>query len=423
MLSLWFLAATACLPFALTGCRGRSSESPVNKAPTSALVQADPLAALGRELFFDPSLSASGRIACASCHDPRNAYAPSNSLPLQAGGPFVNRAIFRAVPSLSYVLGHTPNWHQERASSFVERLEDRDNPPFGGFGWDGRFKTLGEQAAFPLLSPQEMANPSPQVILDKLKHAPYAARLRQIFGPDVLTNPNQALVAVGRALEMFELTDPSFRPFSSKFDAVLDGHATLTTAEQHGLELFNDPQRGNCNSCHTSAVGADGSHPLFTNFQFEALGVPRNSELPANQDRHFYDLGLCGPLRTDQSSVSLYCGLFKTPTLRNVATRGAFFHNARFHTLRQALEFYVQRDTNPERFYPSRANGTPDKFNDLPVIYRGNVDTVDNPLTKHHGDAPAWSPSDIDDVLAFLNTLTDGYLTTPSAHSPSPPQK
>jgi cytochrome c peroxidase len=376
---------------------------------TQPTPQPDPLATLGRRIFFDPTLSASGALACASCHDPAHAYAPANTLPIQLGGLSMNRHSFRATPSLSYILGRTPNWHQERAASFLERLEDRDTPPFGGFAWDGRFKTLADQAAFPLLSPDEMANPDAASIQTKLQKAPYAADFRKALGPHSLDDPRQALASAGLALTRFELTDPSFHPYSSKYDAVLDGRATLTPQEAHGLQLFNDPARGNCASCHTSAKGADGSHPLFTNFQFEALGVPRNPSLKANADPNFYDLGLCGPLRTDQSSDPNYCGLFKTPTLRNTATRHAFFHNGRYSTLLEALRFYVRRDTNPEEFYPKDPDGKVHKFDDLPVKYQSNADTVDLPLTRHPGEAPVWNESEIQDVLAFLQTLTDGY--------------
>ncbi|WP_206662810.1 cytochrome-c peroxidase [Granulicella sibirica] len=410
MSRITFLSAILTFSLVAVGCNGPGRERGA-AVPVSAVsaATADPVALLGRSLFFDPSLSASGKLSCASCHDPGHAYAPANTLSVQRGGAEMKSAIFRAVPSLSYVLGRTPNWHQERASSFVERLEENDNPPFGGFGWDGRFKTLGEQAAFPLLSPEEMANAGASAVLEKLKGTDYAARIRKTFGDEALRDPDAAMAAVGKALERFELTDASFHPYSSKFDAVLDGKAAFSEAEARGERLFNDPARGNCASCHTSARGADGSHPLFTNFQFEALGVPRNGTLGANKDSTFYDLGLCGPLRKDQSATEAYCGMFKTPTLRNVATRGAFFHNGRFHTLREALEFYVERDTNPEKFYPRGKGGAVDRFDDLPAKYRANVDIVDLPLTKHRGETPVWSERNIDDVMAFLQTLTDGY--------------
>ena len=210
-------------------------------------------------------------------------------------------------------------------------------------------------------------------------------------------------------IETFELDDPSFHPYTSKYDAYLDGHATLSAQETRGKKLFDDPLKGGCELCHIDAKGANGAHPLFTDYQFEALAVPRNPEIPANQNPHYYDLGLCGPLRRDQSSVKSYCGLFKTPTLRNVATRRVFFHNGRFHTLRDALRFYVQRDTDPRKWYPLTRDGTVTKYDDIPERYRGNIDVVDPPFDRHLGDQPAMTAQDETDIIAFLRTLTDGY--------------
>src|SRR5262249_52421149 len=150
----------------------------------------------------------------------------------------------------------------------------------------------------------------------------------------------------------------------------LDGKAELTPAERRGLDLFKDPQRGNCAACHTVQLGANGAHPLFTDFSHEAVGAPRNPEIPANADPHYYDLGLCGPLRTDKRDEKKYCGLSKTPTLRNVAIRGAFFHNGRFHELEEALHFYVERDAKPSKWYPQP--GSKQHFDDLPPELQGN---------------------------------------------------
>ncbi len=360
--------------------------------------------ALGRRLFFDPSLSASGRQSCASCHDPAYAYGPPNGRAVQLGGPSMHSAGLRAAPSLRYTLVRTPVWWQPRPDSLAERIIETDNSPRGGLGWDGRFNTLHDQAAFPLLAANEMAS-SKDSLLRRLRGATYAAELRRLFGDDALDDREKAFAALRQALEAFELGDPSLHPYSSRYDQYLDGKATLTPQEQRGLALFNDPQRGNCASCHISQRGADGSHPLFTDYQFEALGVPRNPEIAANRDPHFHDLGLCGPLRRDTAAANAkYCGMFKTPTLRNVAARGAFFHNGRFHTLREALEFYVQRDTRPERWYTARA-GLP--YDDLPAALRVNVDRTTLPLTGHKGDAPVWNAAQIDDVIAFLTTLND----------------
>jgi cytochrome c peroxidase len=97
------------------------------------------------------------------------------------------------------------------------------------------------------------------------------------------------------------------------------------------------------------------------------------------------------------------------PTLRNVATRKVMFHNAAFTSLKDALTFYVQRDTNPEKWYPLAADGTPMKFDDLPAAFRTNVNTSEVPYNRRLGDAPALSDAEIDDVIAFLRTLTDGF--------------
>ena len=277
--------------------------------------------------------------------------------------------------------------------------------PRGGLDWDGRFNTLHEQAASALLAPDEMANAGMADLLQKLRRAAYAAQFRRVFGAQALANGPAAFADLVQALERFELEDPALRPFSSRFDDYLDGTARLSRQEQRGQALFEDPGRGNCASCHPDRKGADGSHPLFTDYQFEALGVPRNLLLAANQDPHYFDAGLCGPLRSDQPRPE-YCGLFKTPTLRNVATRGTFFHNGRFHSLPEALRFYVRRDTDPQLWYP-RAAGAVQKFDDLPPALRGNVDVIDAPLTRHAGESPAWSDADIEAVVAFLRTLND----------------
>jgi cytochrome c peroxidase len=114
-------------------------------------------------------------------------------------------------------------------------------------------------------------------------------------------------------------------------------------------------------------------------------------------------------LRKDYQSVAAYCGLFKTPTLRNSATKRAFFHNGVLHSLDDVLHFYVERETKPEKWYPRGRDGTIQKYNDLPSRYRTNVNTIDAPFDRKSGDAPALNDSEIEDVIAFLKTLNDGY--------------
>ena len=206
---------------------------------------------------------------------------------------------------------------------------------------------------------------------------------------------------------MFQQSPPDFYPYSSRYDAFLRGQTALSPAEMRGLALFNDPRKGNCASCHPSAIKR-GAFPQFTDQGLIALGVPRNPALPSNRDPKFFDLGLCGPLRTDLRDKPEYCGLFKTPSLRNTATRGVFFHNGRFRSLQEVLRFYVQRDTHPARFYPRGADGKVRQFDDLPARYQGNVNT-DPPFDRVPGGKPALDEAEIRDVIAFLGTLTDGY--------------
>jgi cytochrome c peroxidase len=394
------IAVLAMLTVGLRGIDAAAAAEPPSPG-TSAI------AALGKKIFFDASLSRSGRMSCSTCHSPAHAYGPPNGLAVQLGGPGMDRQGARAVPALRYVLNRTPVWGKTFIANPAERILEGDESPVGGFGWDGRFNTLHEQAAFPLLAMNEMAAADSREIAAKLQRTSYADDFRKVFGAQIFDDWRRAYAAALTAIERFELEDPSFHPYTSKYDDYLDGKAQLSDQERRGLTLFDDPKSGNCASCHLDRKGMDGSHPVFTNYQFETLGVPRNPEISTNAVPGYFDQGLCGPLREDQAAQSKYCGMFKTPTLRNVATRRAFFHNGRFHTLKDALRFYVQRDTDPRLWYPAASSGRVNKFDDLPASSRGNVDIIDEPLTRGEGATPAWTDPEIDDVIAFLQTLSD----------------
>lgn len=286
---------------------------------------------------------------------------------------------------------------------------DAEGTPVGGFFWDGRARSLAEQAGKPFLNPVEMANASEADVIARISKTAYAAEFRQVYGNDIFDRPAEAFRQVTVALQQFQLEGPAFAPFSSKFDEYLRGNTTLTAQEARGLALFNNADKGNCAACHTSEKGSDGSHPLFTDFSYDNLGVPRNPELSRNNDPAFFDLGLCtqeGGALADRTDL---CGAFKVPSLRNVALRRAFFHNGRFKTLKDTVTFYVQRDIHPEKFYSLNADGTVNKFDDLPAAYKGNVNTTEAPYNRQPGDSPALSDDEIADVVAFLGTLTDGW--------------
>jgi len=252
-----------------------------------------------------------------------------------------------------------------------------------------------------------MANASKADVVDKLSRAAYADEFKQVFGADIFSRPDDAFDRLTLALQAYQREDTGFRSFTSKYDEFLRGNVTFSDQEMRGLALFNNPAKGNCQACHPSAKAADGSFPLFTDFSYDNLGVPRNAALTQNNDPGFYDLGLCE--RTDLPDRPDLCGAFKVPSLRNVGIRHAYFHNGRFKTLKEVVTFYVQRDTNPEKWYPLNADGSVKKFDDLPVAYHANVNTSEAPYNRQPGDAPALSDAEVDDVIAFLQTLTDGF--------------
>lgn len=373
--------------------------TPFERKPTVAA-----MTAVGRKLFFDRKLSASQKMACATCHDPRFAFGPATGKAVARGGPDLRRAGFRSVPSLRYtqnIPSFTEHFHGNEGD------DSADQGPAGGRTWDGRASSAHEQALLPLLSPFEMANTSLEGIAARLRKASYAQELRATFGDHVLDDTSRGVTAALMALEVFQQNPEEFYPYDSKYDAYLRGQVKLTPKEARGLALFNDPVKGNCASCHPSAI-ANGVFPQFTDYGFIALGAPRNAETGANRDPRFHDLGLCGPARTDFRGRSEYCGLFRTPTLRNVALRHRFFHNGSTRSLKEVLHFYVDRDIHPERWYRRQANGQIRKYDDLPPRYLANV-YKEAPFVRGVDGRPALSGAEINDVIAFLKTLTDGY--------------
>ena len=398
------LMLTFVLPAAATRAADEMPSPVLSRAAMRE--RAAELQALGARLFRDRSLSASGKLACASCHDPAHGFAPANGLAVQMGGADMRQPGTRAAPSLTY-LEATPPFTEHFFDSDDDGDESVDNGPTGGLTWDGRVDRGRDQARIPLLSSYEMANKDAAAVAARVEKAGYAASLRRIFKAK-LDTPETLFDAAVEALEVYEQDYRLFYPYSSKYDAFLAGQAELGPAEARGLALFEDPAKGNCASCHISERANNGAPPEFTDYGLIAIGVPRNRAIPANADPHYFDLGLCGPERKDFRDRPEYCGLFKTPSLRNVARRRVFMHNGVFTSLRQVIEFYVERDTDPGKWYAHNADGTVEKYDDLPAAYHDNVN-VDPPFDRKPGDKPALDAAEIDDVIAFLGTLTDGY--------------
>ncbi len=358
-----------------------------------------------------------------------HAYGSPQPGATHAGGADGDRPGVRAVPSLRYL-------YRVPAFGVGPDLGEQDRPgaaglpaaarptgakhagptaaavpmvPRGGLFWDGRVSRLLDQALVPLLNPAEMANAGLAALAARLRLPIYASQLRVLYGPFVFDDTTRLVDEAMSAVSSFEIEDGSFHPFTSRYDAYLEGRATLTDAEWRGLQAFDDPARGNCAACHLDRPGPDGSPPMFSDFQYEALAVPRNDTLAANRDPRYFDLGLCGPVRTDLAHHDEYCGLFRTPTLRNVAMRQVFFHNGVYHSLDDVLRFYNLRAVDPGAIYAHDSSGAVRRFDDLPPRYRTNVDTVDPPFDRAAGAPPPMSAADQRDIIAFLKALTDGW--------------
>lgn len=452
------VARVGVLPLVLlTGCGG-GGDGGGGGTPAPPALSAKALA--GKALFFDASLSASGQQSCGTCHVPSRAFTADpvtdHGLPVPLGGRNMDLPGFRNAPSLVYAF-LTPAFFLDQGT------------PTGGFFRDGRASSLAVQAQQPFITEFEMANQDAAEVVSRLQAS--AASLQAFvtaFGAAVLGDPPAALAAMGEAIAAYETEDPGFAPFSSKYDAWLAGQAQLTSAELSGLALFNNPGKGNCTACHPSQRQGYSDHALFTDFTYDNIGVPRNwniaanlpdpvspisgaqlhyvprqTNVPAGSEYAYYDMGLCGPFappasdpnpRRSFATTTTLCGVFKVPTLRNVALTAPYFHDGEFASLHKVLQWYVTRDINNNTgnnptpvpagpggnpYFPVgtpyvNADGTPGfyQYNDLPVDYDANVNIGEVPYTPPTfagGQAPTLTAAEIDEVVAFLCTLTDGF--------------
>jgi cytochrome c peroxidase len=380
-------------------------------ARIGAPAQAEPTrVALGRALFFDTTLSEPPGTSCASCHDPKQAFAGDNGSDLgTARGSRTGHYARRNTPSLLYL-------------RFVRRMhmiwdDDSDVPEaFGGFFWDGRADSLSELVRQPMLHPDEMGNRSVKQVVGKIAHADYAAGLRAEFD-DAFASDEQTMLAIGLCLEAY-LTSPALSPFSSAYDDYVRGTTALSAREEQGLALFRDMDKGACSACHRldPSSGLPESS-LFSDYGYDVVAVPRNRALPHNRDAQRFDLGLCERkdprMHTDDP---WFCGAFRTPSLRNVALRRHYMHNGVFSSLHEVVRFYATRSAAPTRWYGAR------KFDDLPQRHHENVNVDMPPYNQPEGETPRLGEDEIDAIVTFLHTLTDRQLpdVTLGAHGHPP---
>jgi cytochrome c peroxidase len=279
----------------------------------------------------------------------------------------------------------------------------------GGQFLDGRAATLEEQAKQPFLNPLEMANPDKRAVVESVREAPYARLFKRVFGSASLDDVDQAYDRIAEAIAAFERT-PALNRFSSKYDYYLAGKAALTPRELNGLRVFEDPTRGNCAACHPSRPADDGTPPLFTDFTYGNLGVPKNPYNPfygmprafSPDGRGFVDYGLGAAVNARSED-----GKFKVPTLRNIAITPPYMHNGYFQTLRGVVEFYSTRHTRPQ---------CRDPFTGEPEAQRRGCwpapEVADNVNREELGRL-GLTAQEMEDLVAFMATLTDGYRPEP----------
>jgi len=348
---------------------------------------------LGKNIYFD-KISEPGSMACADCHSPKVGFVgPIVGINIHGSvyrGAVAQRFGDRKPPTAAYG-GESPILHYDNVEGLF----------IGGMFWDGRAtgETLGdplaEQALGPFLNPVEQNNPDALTVLQKIAGSKYAWLWEKTFGEPLSLDPEEVVDNynnVGRAIAAYERSS-EVSAFTSKFDYYLKGMVELTEKELSGLNLFNE--KGKCALCHIS----EGDQPLFTDFTFDNLGVPKNPENPmykTNPD--FVDPGLGGYLATRTEWADMAeenWGKHKVPTLRNVDKRpGSGFtkdygHNGYFKSLKEIVHFYNTRDVEganwPEPEYAMTVNT--EELGDLG-------------LTDEEEDA----------IVAFMGTLSDGYI-------------
>lgn len=380
------------------------------KVPVATL---SPMAQLGKLIFFDNNLSESGNPSevlvqsCASCHLPEQGFIGFDERPLGgiprgfvagfAEGAVAGRIGSRMSPSAAYAT----------FSPVLARKRGTEAEFIGGLFWDGHATGIGsgkpavDQAKEPFLSPFEQNHPSPLAVLNKIRAntARYGTLWRQVWGSDISTATASAITTnydrVAQSIVAYE-SSSEVNQFSSKFDAYLRGQTTLAAQELAGLQLFNT--KAKCSGCHVSA-GTTTSPPLFTDFGYDNVGVPRNPSPFAPQEP---DLGLGGFLAKLKAGdpwiklAPLNNGRFKTPTVRNVgkATSRRFMHNGVFTSLEQVVHFYNTRDV-PGEGWNGVPWGIPEVNANIEVGDTGNLQ-----LTAEEEAA----------IVAFLRTLTDGWV-------------
>ena len=388
-----------------------------------------PIEQLGAFLYFDENLSEPAGQSCASCHHPDSGFVdPDKGLPVSEG---VILGLFggRNSPSAAYAM-YAP----------IRYFDDGEGLWIGGQFWDSRATgdvlgdPLADQALGPFLNPVEMANTSKAQVITDVAASYYADLFEQVWGTGSLTNVESAYDQVALSIAAFERTQ-LFGAFSSQYDTYLAaciaaggspddcakgiGKTAQKAAKEHftkeelrGMELFMgendnngvlDPGEGAmCAACHIADWTAEADYalpvqapawapegmvpPVFTDFTYDNLGVPKNEELPLTGAP--VDLGLGAIL-----GYPTEYGKFKVMTVRNIGLTAPYAHNGLFKSLKEIVHFYNTRDVPGA--LPKGLDWPPPEYPDTV-----NVDELGN---------LGLSDDDEDAIVEFMKTLSDGY--------------
>jgi cytochrome c peroxidase len=449
---------------------------------------------LGKLEIFDPNLSVNSNLACSFCHDPNAGYgngasilsvftggANPGSVPITVAGAYPDNRIAKRNPQ-SYVYSpyFPPLQYNITQGDF-----------YGGNFWDARAtgyrlqNSAAEQAQGPPVDSEEMANPDTACVVWKLSLSKYKFFFEQVWGTGSLdiswpsdvaticstpkgaaifgtnatplslstsdrTRANQAYDEFGQAIASYEISS-SVSPFTSKFDAYLAGSVSLTAQEERGYDLFSG--KAQCNTCHldgrsNTAKGADTGAatnvaPMFTDFTYNNLGLPRNVILPWYSEDTPDQVGFTGnplgPGFTDEGvglfldgyygappnltwgqHLPFFEGKFQTSTARNVGKVPypgfvkAYMHNGYLLSLKEVVHFYNTRDVYPQPVLSGNCpRGTVEKVTCWPMPEDPNNE---NMTIGRLG----LSSAEEDDLVAFLQTLTDGFVQPSSASTNTP---
>jgi cytochrome c peroxidase len=446
---------------------------------------------LGKLEIFDPNLSVNNNLACSYCHDPASGYgngasilsiftggANPGSVPITVPGAYPDNRIAKRNPqSYVYAPYFPPLQYNITQGDF-----------YGGNFWDARAtgyrlqNSSAEQAQDPPVDPEEMANPDTACVVWKLSLSQYKFFFEQVWGAGSLeinwpadvktvcstpkgaaifgtnatplnlspadrTRANQAFDEFGQAIAAYEISS-SVSPFTSKFDAFLAGATHLTAQEQRGYDLFRG--KAQCNTCHLDgrsnmAAGADAgaatnAAPLFTDFTYNNIGLPRNVILPWYSENTPDQWGFTGnplgigftdegvglfldgyygapPNLTWGQYLPFFEGKFQTSTVRNVGMVPhagfvkAYMHNGYLLSLKEVVHFYNTRDVYQKPVLSGHCPaGTVEKVTCWPMPEDPNNENMT--IGKL-----GLSNVEENDLVAFLETLTDGFVQPASLSS------